>query len=771
MQKSLDIFKAEPKSVYDVLCDTSKMGFYMPAYQRPYSWEEAHINDLFTDCDNVFRNLLESSDAIIFLGSILTVEDNEAKTVFPFNKKQQPSDIRLVIDGQQRLSTLTLILVALNERLRLHLTNLKKLIEKEESEDIKDSLEVLKESIAELITDTSNTVVQTAADHPLYKSFPKIIRSQVDCWGKDERKATYNSPIAELLISYQKHVLECKTLDKFTEFDRSVLNDSSKRVSENLKIIRKFLGYIEQGFNLKGTDQERLTIDDLLNVETLDLCLDLPIDEELKLAAQKHVKVSPIIFVVAFAKFLLHRVCLTYVEVNNESYAFDMFEALNTTGEPLTAIETFVPKVIEHIGKKRDVNSDDADESINVLKSITDRFEKLIATKEKNDKTKALILAFVRAYEGKVKVTHLRDQRKAMLDSYEKTVDISRDDYLNYLATTTDFLFDHWQALEPNTQGLANAEDLDISNLCLRYLVDIKHDIVQPLLVQFIQQDKKYDQLASKSSGFSEVLKAITAFSVLWRAMSGGADGIDGVYKRLHEKGFEVGGVFNKAYRLRGSTLSSDEFNVANLKAFFRQELDCKISSKESPKEASFDQWLDISSKQPLLTKQKSIKLLLLAAFHGVKLEGEDFVRTNDSKSHFLNTTMWKILSKKDRVKKIYSGNVQWNDKSIADPEVFNKIGNVLVDPRNSISVDEAWADIKQSLLLTLNNDSIEHVDKLINEFSGLSEETKLHTSTLLLESKFEEITYCEEWDKRAIEERTHLLLANAWENLYSWLE
>ncbi|WP_252858232.1 DUF262 domain-containing protein [Photobacterium angustum] len=126
MQKSLDIFKAEPQSVFDVLCDKKNTGFYMPAYQRPYSWEETHIKDLFSDCENVFRNLLESPDAIIFLGSILSVDDSAATTIFPIAKRQTPTHIKLVIDGQQRLSTLMLILLCLNERLRTLLPQLKK---------------------------------------------------------------------------------------------------------------------------------------------------------------------------------------------------------------------------------------------------------------------------------------------------------------------------------------------------------------------------------------------------------------------------------------------------------------------------------------------------------------------------------------------------------------------------------------------------------------------------------------------------------------------
>lgn len=772
MQKSLDIFKAEPKSVFDVLCDTNNTGYYMPAYQRPYSWEEAHIRDLFTDCENVFRNLLESSDAIIFLGSVLTVEDNAAKTVFPVAKRHHPTDIRLIIDGQQRLTTLTLILVSLNERLRLHLPKLKQIIDKETNDSVRESLEGLREIISQLIIDTANTVICTTADHPLYKYLPKIIRSQVDCWGKDNSKAIYESPIAELLITYQRHVLECESPVKFKEFDRSLLSNGSKRVSENLKIIRNQLKDIEAGFQLKGTEQEKLSISDFVNVDTLDLCLDFPVDEDLKLASDNNIKIPPMIFITAFAKFLLHRVCLTYVEVNNESYAFDMFEALNTTGEPLTAIETFVPKVIEHIGEKRKEGEGGADEALLTLNSITERFEKIIVTKEKNDKTKALILAFVRAYKGSVKVTHLRDQRKAMLDSYEKTKVVNKDDYLNYLATTAQFLFEHWQAPVVQVSEFVPAENRDVANLCLRYLVDMKHDIVQPLLVQFLLQDKNWGQVGTENSNFFEVLKAVTSFSVLWRAMSGGADGIDAVYKELHERGFEIAGVYHKPYVLEGSTLSSSEFNIEGIKAFFRHKLESKIITKESPKETPYEKWLDICSKQPLLSKQKSIKLLILAGFHGIKLQEEDFVRSDESRAQFLTTTMWGILSKKDKIKKVYNGSSTkgWEDPSIIDPEIFNKLGNVLVDPRDSIVTNNSWFDIKQALLSALSNDSIVQIDKLTCNFTELSEEAKRHTSILLLESKFEEITFPEQWNKFAIEERTQLLLANAWENLYKWL-
>jgi uncharacterized protein with ParB-like and HNH nuclease domain len=780
MQKSLDIFKAEPQSVFDVLCDKKNTGFYMPAYQRPYSWEETHIRDLFSDCENVFRNLLESPDAIIFLGSILSVDDSGATTIFPIAKRQIPTHIKLIIDGQQRLSTLMLIILCLNERLRVLLPNLKKSIETEDNDDALDTLESLREIVSQLIIDTSNFSIETTAEHAVYKYFPKIIRSQVDCWGKDEHKAVYESPISQLLITYQRHVIEQSEGVTFKPLDLSLMSDSdsTKRVVNNIKEIRKQLNCVQDGFEFKlpdGDVEEKLTINDFLDKETLDLCLDFPIDAALLSVAEKNKKIEQIVYIVAFTKFLLHRVCLTYVEVNNESYAFDMFEALNTTGEPLTAIETFVPKVIEYIGIKR--KDGELEENLKLslvtLNSITDRFENIIKSKEKNDKTKALILAFVRAYQGKVKVTSLRDQRDAMLKSYENCSYENKDDYLNYLAVTSEFLFDHWQAEIPDVKKLVVDKERDISNVCLRYLVDMKHDIVLSLLVQFILQDKKYENTGTEYSSFEAALKAVTAFSVLWRAMSGGADGIDGVYKKLHEKGIDG----YKAYKLSNGTLDSEQFSVDAIKTFFKKELADKIDSKGSLKDTVLDKWIDICSKQQMLTKSKSIKLLVLAAFNNLELKSTGFERVNKIDTQYMTPLMWELISNKDRVKRVYSGSKEalrkWNNSDVSDPQVYNKLGNILVDARNSVSQksQESWYDLKQHMLEALNNESIKEINTILRNEGELSESARKNVSILMLEKKYSEITWADNWDKTAIDERTEVLLMNAWLNLTQWLD
>ncbi|WP_318462199.1 DUF262 domain-containing protein [Photobacterium leiognathi] len=775
MQKSLDIFKAEPQSVFDVLCDKKNTGFYMPAYQRPYSWEEKHIQDLFADCENVFRNLLESSDAIIFLGSLLTVDDSAASTIFPLAKRHTPTHIKLVIDGQQRLSTLVLIMLCLNERLNTLLPKLKKAIDKEIDANLADSLEDLREIVSQLIQDTSNFVVETQAEHGLYKYLPKVIRSQVDCWGKDDKKANYTSPLSEALLHYQRHVIDCKGKNSFKAMS---LDNLSKRIVDNIKIIRKQLDDVQVGFQA-NKDETFLTVENLVDIETLDVCLDFPIDNSLLIASDKNTDIKSVIFITAFAKFLLHRVCLTYVEVNNESYAFDMFEALNTTGEPLTAIETFVPKVIEHIGyKRKHGDDDDADNAIKTLNGITERFEVITKTKDKNDKAKALILSFVRAYQGKVKITTLRDQRDAMIKSYDSCLYIDKDDYLNHLKATSDFLFDYWQAKTPDLTNFIGNNELELANLCLRYLTDLKHDIASSLLVQFILQDKKYNTLQTSDSNFVKALKAITAFSVLWRAMSGGADGIDNVYKKLHEKGFKIGDSEFPPYQLQNNTsLSQEKFDIELVKSYFISELESKIITKDSPESTIETQWLDICSKQPILTKTKNIKLLVLSAFHNLELNSEGFVRSDKKRNDFYTTSMWDLLSNNDRISKVYAPDLSdinsFADQKIIQPEIFNKLGNVLVDARCNITnnKNQSWHSLRQKMLEAQNNESIDNIDKLLNSESMVSNETKRNASVLMFERKYAEITYFDEWTEQAINERTKLLLSNAWENLIDWLK
>lgn len=73
-----------------------------PDFQRPYRWKEKHVNTLLSDLQN---DLFKSNQSDYFLGTITIYYDKE-------NQK------RNIVDGLQRLTTLYLILCALDIELR-----------------------------------------------------------------------------------------------------------------------------------------------------------------------------------------------------------------------------------------------------------------------------------------------------------------------------------------------------------------------------------------------------------------------------------------------------------------------------------------------------------------------------------------------------------------------------------------------------------------------------------------------------------------------------
>ena len=89
------------------LFSEKKADFLIPDYQRPYAWEEKECQTLWDDLflfafpDNDCDKFNSESDEY-FLGSIVTFKNEEGKME--------------IIDGQQRLTTLMLLLRAFYEK-------------------------------------------------------------------------------------------------------------------------------------------------------------------------------------------------------------------------------------------------------------------------------------------------------------------------------------------------------------------------------------------------------------------------------------------------------------------------------------------------------------------------------------------------------------------------------------------------------------------------------------------------------------------------------
>lgn len=79
--------------------------FIIPIFQRTYSWEESHCQQLWEDIIRVGKSAELDSH---FIGSAVYIPETNVDAAIPR---------WLVIDGQQRITTMTLLLLALKERL------------------------------------------------------------------------------------------------------------------------------------------------------------------------------------------------------------------------------------------------------------------------------------------------------------------------------------------------------------------------------------------------------------------------------------------------------------------------------------------------------------------------------------------------------------------------------------------------------------------------------------------------------------------------------
>lgn len=93
----------DKRSVKQLLETGKNKKFVIPEYQRPYAWSDEQIQVLFDDLSEYTHNRNDDDESTYFLGTIVSYENE--------NHEQE------IIDGQQRITTLFLLLRAIYTKL------------------------------------------------------------------------------------------------------------------------------------------------------------------------------------------------------------------------------------------------------------------------------------------------------------------------------------------------------------------------------------------------------------------------------------------------------------------------------------------------------------------------------------------------------------------------------------------------------------------------------------------------------------------------------
>ena len=790
------IFEAISKSPMELLADRG-LGLYIPSYQRPYSWDKDKVSRLIEDISHGFKMLVKSDDSFTFLGTVITIHDINNSTVQPIVRADVPSKVLTVIDGQQRMTTLLLVCIALHNSLNLaHKQFLKKTksitAEYEKLSNAPDSdaslseleshvtaIEWLDGQTREVLSALSETFYEkySFGKSPLY---PRMIRSIDDQWSKGTATRKYDSPIANLIFNY---ITEIDKADyEVVEYKPIKRNNSMEgeeaivdRFTQLMKIFKSLIS------NRSTTLDEIEEIPEISDIYASDLLQEgllnhlAPVPNILNLPSNEKEFFDKLCILVFYARYVLHRVVLTVVKGKNEDYAFTIFESLNTTGEPLTAFETFKPRVVNAVGLANYETSQE--------KSLMDQVAEYLCVfsvgPELQKATKELLIHFFSSYSGLRISGRLAEQRSELKTAFEETA--NQLTFIKMLSHCANFKKYIWESdsYSDLSKVFGSMQLSPTSKLGLKFFKDINHTIVIPILTLFYSQilDAQSDEeKIARFKDFEDALKAMVAFSTLWRASRRGTGGIDNEYREFLSKDDMPSGL----PKLAKIYMNDQIININLFKAELKSRL---LDLNRKGKLIDKDNFVSISSHLPIYSSAKKVaKLLLLAAHHDAVIDSAYeglLVKGRTSSNPCLDIDSY-IDDRNLSLEHIapQSNNGTWDVAIYENGELKDTLGNLVLISHdlNSSLGNRVWAE-KRIFYKVVGAQDPNEAAKVLNEAASINNiRFGDLTKDLLAAQKYMPnlVTLgnmTKPWTSDFIVTRSKRLYELAWDELIKWLE
>ncbi|MFC8370057.1 DUF262 domain-containing protein [Streptomyces sp. NPDC057239] len=699
-----EIFEAQSKSVRELLSDNG-LGLYLPPYQRPYGWGKDKVEKLLDDTLHGLKNLGKAPDSFTFLGTVITIHDVNHVTVKPIVKSEVPSKVLTVIDGQQRLSSLLILLVGLHNLIRQRAWK----VFKGKTLDPADSART------HLYSETSDILQMLGAAFYERKNFgttpiyPRLIRAFVDQWARDEKLKQYDSPIANLIYQYSLLADSEPANSKPTDFRPTARQNAGEGEGDLIKRfneIRTGLIKLSQRKSIEELEDLPPLATLATNIEFQRALFNHELDSELCawLGELQDEPEAELMRLVMFAAYGLNRIALTVVQGKDEDYAFTIFESLNTTGEPLTAFETFLPRVVM-AEKIQDYQDSDAHAYMKAVQGYLDRFD--VGDKLQNA-TRDLLVTFALAETGEKLSKRLPDQRVYMRDTFERHKDSvdDRSAYLRHLRDTAAFVGNAWEPASnsPRTlPGLEATAMTDTVKLCLAFLNSLNHTIVIAPLVRFYSEAVHADEGEAREkriAEFEKAIKAITAFTVFWRATRRGTGNIDSQYRAVMAGVDSLTGIgpLARQWAVPGESKPDPIVDAEALK----KELAARLSHSKHGAIPNLPSFLADASALPLYKIARPLtRFLLLAAYHdtiedlenpGLIIQGKAGVASCFTADGWADETHFTV--EHIAPQQATSG---WDKGFYSDKETVHKLGNLVLAPgaANASLSSRPWIEKK----------------------------------------------------------------------------
>ncbi len=754
-----DLFAANSSSLWETMqIYGNRVGYWIPPFQREYSWTSQHLTRLLEDCLNGFSGLTGhgSSESYTFLGTVILVRNDR-------NEPRFDGTSLSVIDGQQRITTLSLLCCALIQRLREHFPSATDL-----PEFLRIWVEEEHQSLTNGLFECTNGWQMVGAKN---YSFPRIVRGDKDMRSNSPRSAEYSSEIAAFLDQFAKYFR-----NDASQFPTA--GEKTLAVSQNYE---KLLWYVDRYVAGTSTEIDYASMEDSLDCDLVPkeefetrrlraLLEKSGILEESKHLdrAMSHIssqKSTEAYFrLVFFSWYLLKRVVITRIETDDTEHAFDIFDALNTTGEPLTAIETLKPLVLRtangqltELGEGSLLRFEQLEEYLNTGFSETELRQR---------ESKQLVLLFAQYQYGKKLGLDLRAQRNFLRSRFpdDRTADDSEIyEFVNSFTELAQYRRDYWtdEGLRAIDGRHPNTPETKLLQLCLSFVFAMKTIMAIPVLTRYWAQ--YYDDRADND--FVDAVKSIAAYLAIRRAVTGGTSGIDGEFRSLMEK------ISVKAC----PRVPSD----ATLRSMLRQSLKksrINVTDRQS--------WVDQASATAVGDKSRPLcRFLLLAAAHNSRpddqrpglLTRSDVLPSEDLA--YLTPGVWSkdLYGTVEHIAPESPRGSEWPSAIYQDRDLCHTIGNLVLLPQNEnrSASNSSWAK-KKLFYKALSAESVDDRQNQIAQAKELGIKFSRKTINLLANQgrlrMLDHIAAAEKWDANVIRSRSRNLLELAWDEFGDWV-
>lgn len=770
------VFTAVPMSTWGFLSYTGQ-GCYIPAYQRPYSWDQSNAERLLEDALNGLTQLLRRKDAVSFLGTIIAIHDKKLVTVKPLYKREVAPRVMTIIDGQQRICTLAILGVIFHDLLRRELIGIQKQ-DQDQFDRLAELCQIELKQIYKIFA--LDMDVEGANLEPIY---PRIIRFHDDAWSKRKGEYQYSSPVARLLWEYIQHVKE----DNTKEFVFDPKDEEGARLDDFAPIVsvfkhlrrelKKVCGWTRSRSKSEDDDQGFPPLQELLTSDAFANALwGYELAPPIKKFAlegsddKRYEKFVSVLRTLFLCRYINHRAAFTVVTTESEDDAFDMFEALNTTGEPLTAFETFKPRVIDAEGLEH-YEMSPSKRSVDAIEGALGRYKGASA---RHDATTDLLLPFALATAGEKISKKLNDQRRFLRDSYDRlqTLDDQRQ-FISKMAQMATFLSESWNISSGEDPHFPKAPDLGADAIvAFQFLRHLNHTIAIAPMFQFYQRVFESDEasIPEVAREFRDAVLATAAFSALWRAVKGGANNIDARFREIMKSGNAEPLIPPLADR---TEKASGVVSLENYKRMLRRALE-----REEIEEKT--KWLEKASRAPLGEHSKVARFILTAAFDDTVIDENEkplLKRGRKGILPSLTKEAWRNPSELT-IEHIAPQRMdeEWRKTVGDDPDTIQLPGNLTLLPsrENSVFADRSWLH-KHLFYRMVAATSVDQQNQIVQEAKKVGCNLSA-TATELFETGMYQgqcaplAAFNGSWTAEVIRSRSRNICELAWDRIGPWL-